>query len=232
MENLMHTPLAKVAHRARQLARCLTLALVFAAAAPLWAQYDFAERCPSGQMLYFQKLADGTSVRVTHPERSWPYYADNKPVGDLVVPASVTHGGVAYRVVEVGAEAFYRCDSLTSVVLPAVSAVGTQSFCGCTALETIVLPDGLGRVGEGAFAYCRSLRRMELPGSVTSIGISAFAICTGLAEVVMPAAVETLCDATTFHGCPLMKEAKNRKTTPSGHVFWLPNPPEGEKISR
>lgn len=48
-------------------------------------------------MLYFQIVGYGESVRVNHPEKEWPYYADNKPVGELLIPEVVTHVGRLYR---------------------------------------------------------------------------------------------------------------------------------------
>lgn len=174
-------------------------------------QYDFCAVAPSGQMLYYRIVPDKACAVVTHPEKEWPYYAGNKPVGDLVVPDSVRHGDMVYRVVGVGENAFYRCDSLTSFSARGINYIGTQSFCGCTMLKTIEFTASLRRVGEGAFAYCRGLARMELPPGVESIGISAFSMCEGLEEVGMATRVERICDATTFHGCPLLKDRKNRK---------------------
>lgn len=175
------------------------------------AQYDFCSVAPTGQMLYFQWHPGTQDVSVTHPEKEWPYYAGNKPVGDLEIPDSVQHDGVVYKVVGVGKNAFYRCDSLKSFSGKGIFYVGTQSFCGCTMLETIAFDDSLRRVGEGAFAYCGQLTKLVLPTGVGSIGISAFSMCGGLEEVWLPVEVEKLCDAMTFYGCSLMHERKNRK---------------------
>lgn len=183
-------------------------------------QYDFCAVAPSGQMLYYRIVPDKACAVVTHPEKEWPYYAGNKPVGDLVVPDSVRHGDVVYRVVGVGENAFYRCDSLTGFSARGITYIGTQSFCGCTMLKTIEFPAGLLSVGEGAFAYCRGLARLELPPDVESIGISAFSMCEGLEEVGMTTRVERLCDATTFHGCPLMQDRKNRKIVSADGVEY------------
>lgn len=207
------------------------------------AQYDFCQQAPSGQMLYYQIIQHeptrmfiqfGDDVRVTHPEKDWPYYAGNKPVGDLVIPEEVTFNGTEYQVVEVGEYAFYGCDSLVGVVAPSVKVVGTQSFLGCTSLRNIMLGEfllspGEGAflygwfIGEGAFAYCRSLGRLTIAGSNFWIGISAFAMCEGLREVKMPPKVERLCDVLTFHGCAVMQDRKNRKfdpKDPSGYAVW------------
>lgn len=230
----------------KRLIYCLLSFFLFASF-PLRAQYDFAVKTIRGQMLYYQILGDGESVRVTHPEKEWPYYADNKPVGELFIPDSITYKEKKYSVVEIGSNAFYGCDSLTGVHQVSVRRIGTQAFCGCTSLKTFVFGGYhlLGRspeeecdvyylqsIGEGAFAYCRSLLFVTLPGTLKHIGISSFSMCTGLQEVLAHPNVERLCDATTFYGCPLMKEGKNRKKLETGWLFWSEKNNIDEKISR
>ena len=184
------------------------------------AQYDFCAAAPSGQMLYYRMVPERAQVMVTHPEREWPYYAGNKPVGDLVIPDHVRHEGVDYEVVGVGENAFYRCDSLTGLTAKGIATIGTQALCGCTALRTLALAEGLREIGEGAFAYCRGLTELVLPATVTHIGISAFSMCEGLEEVRMTVATEGLCDAMTYYGCRLMQERKNRKIASVGGVEY------------
>lgn len=100
-------------------------------------------------MLYFQIVGYGESVRVNHPEKEWLYYADNKPVGELLIPEVVTHEGRLYR--------------------------------GGNRIECLL--------------WMR------------------------------------LCDATSFHGCVLMKEAKNRKIIDYGWIYWRRKNRLDEKIS-
>lgn len=207
------------------------------------AQYDFAAKNGRGQVLYYQVIGDGDSVRVTHPEEEWPYYADNKPVGELIIPDVVTHEGKNYRVVEIGSNAFYQCDSLTGVHGADIYSVGAQAFCGCVSLKLFMpfscahtLTSGvkcyLRSIGEGAFAYCRSLQSVTLHDEMEYIGISAFSMCTGLEWAYISPEAERLCNATTFHGCPLMKEAKNRKIMGEGWIYWSWESEQDEKISR
>ena len=132
----------------------------------LWSQYDFSLKCPEGQMLYYQVLRDGKSLRVTHPEKDWPYYSATKPVGRVTVPGVVRWNGAVYEVVEIGENAFYGCDSLTDISPGFVRSVGVQAFCGCKRLKNIELNECLHSIREGAFAYCESLNRLVLPDSV------------------------------------------------------------------
>ena len=186
----------------------------------LHAQYDFSLPTPSGQILYYQILGEGDSLRVTHPERKWPYYSDNKPVGELSIPQSVTYKGKIYRVVEIGSNAFYGCDSLTKVSNRSIQRVGAQAFCGCVSLEEFDFHVGLLVIGEGAFAYCRSLKEVILCGNLEYLGISAFSMCTGLQMVAIHPDCDELWDATTFYGCPMMKDAKKREKGEKVWSFW------------
>lgn len=47
-----------------------------------------------------------------------PREDDEKYVGDIVIPATITHDGISYRVANIGKKAFYLCAELNSVVIP------------------------------------------------------------------------------------------------------------------
>ncbi len=70
-------------------------------------------------MLYYQIIGSGESVRVNHPEKEWPYYADNKLVGELLIPEVITHEGRLYRGGGIGSNAFDGC----GFVMPPLSMV-------------------------------------------------------------------------------------------------------------
>lgn len=187
----------------------------------LVAQIDFVVDSPEGHQLPFRILRDSCSVELTHPETEWPYFkSENQPIGTLTLPATITHRGRNYQVVSIGSNALYGCRNLTALHCPSVVRIGSQALNGCTALETIELGDHLQSIAEGAFAYCHSLRDLRLPASLEHIGISAFACCEGLRQVAMTPETFARCNALTFHLSPLMNDPKNRKTTPSGLLFW------------
>ena len=137
---------------------------------------------------------------------SWYGYA--KPQGAVVVPDSVVFSGISYPVTALEADAFYRCDSVTSVTLPvSVTYLEHDAFTRCS-LETISMP-GVTFMGEGCFYYASSLTSVDIPGGVafipewgfegcsslqtvtlhygtTTIGRSAFYSCTNLTSVTLP----------------------------------------------
>ena len=86
---------------------------------------------------------------------------------------------------EIGYQAFYYCDSLTSVTIPdSVTSIGTYAFNRCRSLTNIVIPNSITSIGYGAFDDCTSLVSILIPESVTSIGIDAFHDCYKLVEVI------------------------------------------------
>ena len=79
--------------------------------------------------------------------------------------------------------AFYGCDSLKSVTIPAsVTSIEDEAFRFCENLETVTFAEGskLKSIGEWAFNCCGSLTSITIPESVTSIGEGAFYCCNGL----------------------------------------------------
>ena len=105
------------------------------------------------------------SITIVHPGSSlWEGYA--KPVGALVIPDSVLHGGTLYPVTAIGKSAFYECDSLTSVILPqGLISIDSRAFgIHDSPLTNIVIPDGVSEIGKYAFS---GIRHIEYHGNAT-----------------------------------------------------------------
>ena len=102
----------------------------------------------------------------TYDGKTLCQYAVGKTDKSFVIPDSVT---------SIGNNAFYNCDSLTSVEIPdSVTSIGNNAFYSCDSLTSVEIPDSVTSIGDGAFAYCASLTSIVIPNSVTSIGNSAF----------------------------------------------------------
>ena len=80
--------------------------------------------------------------------------------GDVAIPEGVT---------SIGREAFYYCQSLTSVVIPeGVTYIGDSAFEGCSSLTSVVIPKGVTSINDRAFFGCRGLTVENAPAiSVT-----------------------------------------------------------------
>ena len=122
-------------------------------------------------------------------------------VKDVVIPSKVKYKGETYSVTEIGDNAFYNFDSLTSIEIPdSVTKIGDGAFSLCSGLTSIEIPASVTEIGEGAFSHC-GLTSIEIPASVTKIGDSgAFGHCSGLTSIKISDGVTEIWDSA-FNGC-------------------------------
>ena len=92
-------------------------------------------------------------------------------------------------------EAFFDCDSLTSVTIgDGVTRIGSSAFSGCLSLTSVTIGDGVTTIGSSAFYRCYSLTSVTIPNSVTTIEDHAFSHCYSLTSVTIPNSVTTIED--------------------------------------
>ena len=103
-------------------------------------------------------------------------------------------------------QAFYRCDSLKSVVIPdSVTSIGDKAFWDCDLLTSMVIPDSVTSIGNYAFIGCNSLKSVVIGNGVTSIGLYAFSGCDTLKSVVITRSV-TRIGSYAFEDCYLLTD--------------------------
>ncbi len=122
--------------------------------------------------LVLKNTATEKTVSVIGLESS--FYSDYT----LEVPQTVEYDNATYTVTEVGIEAFQENNSwshyLTGVTLPAtITRIDKRAFYKCEKLKSITLPAGLKEVGREAFESS-GLTSITIPASVTEIGSDAF----------------------------------------------------------
>ena len=124
------------------------------------------------------------------------------PKGDITIPGKL--GG--YKVTGIGRRSFYKCNKVTSVVIPegvtsigpnafdfcvglksitipsSVKTIGDWAFSACFRLQTVTMPESLEYIGKGSFINCRSFETVNIPAKLAVIGDAAFAYCTGLKQ--------------------------------------------------
>lgn len=150
---------------------------------------------------------------ITVTEIGKDVFKDNKNVGRLIIPDSVTKLG--YRMcsgctalsevrLPVGLtvipdEAFDGCSSLRTVNFPdTLKEIRSDAFCG-TDLTEFIAPDSLTNVWSYAFKDCAALSAVELK-NVRSVGDGAFGNCTALRSIRLSDKMTELSDHI-FDGC-------------------------------
>lgn len=134
---------------------------------------------------------------------------------------------------EVEVSAFFGCETLSSIELPAkIKKIGFQAFMGC-GLTKVRIPANICSIGGSAFNSCKLLREVEfygeivkgqtgmirekafkdcrtlkefiIPDGITSIGVSAFENCTQLECIVIGESVTNIRE-NAFKNCNKLKE--------------------------
>ena len=139
----------------------------------------------------------------------WLSYKDN--ITSVVIGEGVT---------SIGNFAFYGCEYLASVSIPAsVTSICQDAFKNCgrsaTALTvTFATGSSLTTIGNSAFQRAH-LTSITIPASVTSIGDDAFNFCEYLTTIDIPASVISI-GIQAFHGCGNKVDAALTVTFASG----------------
>ncbi|MBR6351033.1 MAG: leucine-rich repeat domain-containing protein, partial [Firmicutes bacterium] len=79
--------------------------------------------------------------------------------------------------------AFYGCEKLKNIVLPAVETIGNQAFYHCTSLENAVIGGTVSALSNYSFAGCSSMKTLTLPETLTEICEAAVNGCSALEDV-------------------------------------------------
>jgi surface protein len=75
---------------------------------------------------------------------------------------------------------------VTSVIIEDYSSIGANAFQRATSLTSISIPNSVTSIGDFAFVECSNLTSISIPASVIFIGPSAFAGCFSLTRVIIP----------------------------------------------
>ena len=132
--------------------------------------------------------------------------------GDVIIPATVTYQDMTYPVTIIDSYAFYYCEGLTSITIPAsITEIRGSAFLGCTGLTRVNITDVEAwckiKMGDNPIRYARHLylndaevTELTIPDGITSIGQNAFQGWAGLTSVKIPETVTSIGN-NAFEGC-------------------------------
>jgi hypothetical protein len=113
---------------------------------------------------------------------------------DNITTATITNAG------NIGGNCFYSCDALTTATIANTGGIFNSAFLSCAALQTATLGEKVTGIGQYAFDGCLKLESIVIPNSVTTIGQYAFQNCSSMTSVKMGNGVGVI-NAYTFSGC-------------------------------
>jgi len=154
-----------------------------------------------------------------------------KRIGDFAYArSSMTSLTIPQGVTSIGYGAFYHCDNLTDVIIPAsVTEIEPYAFNNTPYLNNFLsdtskgpflivgdgillayngryaevqIPEGVKTIAPGAFSKHGEMYSVVLPGTLTTIGEDAFSECVNLAKVTGGDNLIKISDRA-FMGCPI-----------------------------
>ena len=166
--------------------------------------FDFRATAPSGQWLYYTIVDEGC-VKVVNPD--WD--TRTPPSGVLRIPATATNidNNTSYQVIAIDAEAFKRCDGLTTVILTeGIASIGRMAFAFCSALDSVALPSTITYIGSQAFTGTSFFSSSHLndEGLLIADGYLIGARTSITGTITVPAGVQGLGNMA-FYSCGLME---------------------------
>ena len=87
--------------------------------------------------------------------------------------------------------AFYKCQGLKDISIPATVTLGSRAFSG-SSVENVTFEQGVTNTGKYTFYDCKNLATVTLPGSLASIDESSFRSCPALTQVIVSISPENL----------------------------------------
>ncbi len=102
---------------------------------------------------------------------------NENPLSDIEYTSSLKSVtfGTASQLKNIGAEAFYKCVSLTDFAIPSgVTSINKSTFAGCSALSEFVIPETVTSIAEKSFADCTSLFAVAVVNPDCEIAEDAF----------------------------------------------------------
>jgi hypothetical protein len=143
--------------------------------------------------------------------------------GAVEIPASIN----SKPVVEIGAMAFYRMSSITSISIPdSVTRIGQNAFHGCSELDSIQVETSNSQYSSTNGVLFNKAKTILLecpegksgaytiPSTVTNIETGSFSWCTAITSITIPPNVANIGEYV-FNGCGALTAIEVAESNPN-----------------
>jgi len=175
------------------------------------AFYNFYIAIQNSDRYLYYKVTDSENhyVTVVPPFNSFgdPWGTFAKPEGNVIIPQTVTYGGVTYTVTDIGNCALKGCTGVTGISIPStITSIGNYAFYNCK-LTSLVIPSSMTEINQYAFSQCGDDNGMtvNIAGNATTgtrIETMAF-LNSKVSELTLGEGVTFVGDKA-FWSCPLL----------------------------
>ena len=144
---------------------------------------------------------DGITYQISSETNKTCEVTSGEVSGNVTIPEIVIYKETQYTVSSIDTYAFFRCDNLSSIILPeTITSIGMFAFYECKNLTSISIPGKLISIEAGTFSGCSSLSSISLPESLISIEENAFNGCCNLSSITLPETLTSIGNHA-FEGC-------------------------------
>lgn len=167
---------------------------------------------------------DGITYKVTVEENGIWIITDNDyqvevydysgTASTVTIPSTITFSGKTYNVTEIGANAFYNCDTVRTVNIPSsVKKIDYSAFQNCDNLTSAVIPSSVTSIGSSAFSST-GISSVYIYKGVSSIGYGAFSDCPNLTSITVESGNSKY---ATYNGVLYAKDMSTIISCPGGY---------------
>ena len=136
-----------------------------------------------------EKIIDGVRYSLDEKTMTAEVIAKEGLESDIIIPETIIHESVSYRVTIIGEDAF-AYSNLKSVVIPeTVKSIIGGAFAE-THLTSVVIPDSVTDIGSYSFEFCENLLSIVIGKGVTQIYNEVFSGCRALASITYNGTME------------------------------------------
>ena len=137
-----------------------------------------------GKNIFWQIDKNGT-MTMTGSGAMYDYEkSEDRPYDNLI--HSVKKIVVGKGITDIGTNAFYYFDEVTSVTLPnTLKTIGIAAFSQCYNIKSITIPDSVTELKQWAFQSCSGFTSFTIPAGVQEIGPLVFYDCGYLESFIV-----------------------------------------------